>query len=389
MAHGTKTIPIPIELSSGSNAGVVVSADAVYDYNIRQNQETLNSITTNLNSRVQSLETQISILGNQFEYEFADQKPEASSETMYKIYFIPSEELQNVVEQWVTFSRVVNEQTEYYWEKIGNSQINLSGYYTSAEIDSLLHEAEQNLNQALLEVTSGFTADIEEIYAQVDQIDEFQPEWAPNGALQDANIDTLNRLMLVPKENPDKENFNIADKYITVRVNKYGPLGSWEGEEIENATEYEYFWEKIGSNDTFEVINLGSIWSDWDSYDINTSNFDLNKIWKNNKIPVIKVILERHSVSPIAIPLYETSEGVFEGIGILNRGAYLVTANFTKYNNKIYVSPVGTENASNKTIYLSQNSTNTEYPSAKCVYDAIQELKVRIEALEGGISESE
>lgn len=42
MAHGNKTIPIPVELSSGSNAGVVVSADAVYDYNLGKTQEEIN-----------------------------------------------------------------------------------------------------------------------------------------------------------------------------------------------------------------------------------------------------------------------------------------------------------------------------------------------------------
>lgn len=42
MAHGNVTIPIPIELRSGTVGGVLVSADAVYDYNLGKTQEEIN-----------------------------------------------------------------------------------------------------------------------------------------------------------------------------------------------------------------------------------------------------------------------------------------------------------------------------------------------------------
>ena len=32
MAHGNKTIPVPVELRSASSSGVLASTEAIYDY---------------------------------------------------------------------------------------------------------------------------------------------------------------------------------------------------------------------------------------------------------------------------------------------------------------------------------------------------------------------
>lgn len=47
---------------------------------------------------------------------------------------------------------------------------------------------------------------------------------------------------------------------------------------------------------------------------------------------------------------------------------------------------LGVEDASNKVISLSASSTNTQYPSAKCVYDLIKDLQDRVTALETALT---
>ena len=44
----------------------------------------------------------------------------------------------------------------------------------------------------------------------------------------------------------------------------------------------------------------------------------------------------------------------------------------------------GKEDTTNKVISIDQNSTNDEYPSAKCVYDIVGDIETALQALIGG-----
>ena len=47
----------------------------------------------------------------------------------------------------------------------------------------------------------------------------------------------------------------------------------------------------------------------------------------------------------------------------------------------VYSAVSGKENTSNKVTSLSSNSTDTQYPSAKCVYDIVGDIETLINAL--------
>ena len=60
-----------------------------------------------------------------------------------------------------------------------------------------------------------------------------------------------------------------------------------------------------------------------------------------------------------------------------------ITSSYNSNNGSISINAGSTiEKTSNKTTTLSSSSTTTQYPSAKTVYDALQELSNRITALE-------
>ena len=54
----------------------------------------------------------------------------------------------------------------------------------------------------------------------------------------------------------------------------------------------------------------------------------------------------------------------------------------TYYTNKVKEKLNAKENTSNKVTSISSSSTNTQYPSAKCVYDSQEAQNTRIQALE-------
>lgn len=96
----------------------------------------------------------------QFQYEVVGELPEASAQTMNKIYLVPSPnpELKNVKDEYITirkydeFGHIV-----YDWEQIGTTTVDLSGYYTSAQTDAAITAA---LNEALASYST--TAEMQE-----------------------------------------------------------------------------------------------------------------------------------------------------------------------------------------------------------------------------------
>lgn len=67
---------------------------------------------------------------HKFDVVVADELPDASAETMYKLYLIPKagSEQKNVKEEWITIRLGTEGAYTYQWEKIGDTAIDLSGY---------------------------------------------------------------------------------------------------------------------------------------------------------------------------------------------------------------------------------------------------------------------
>jgi len=88
----------------------------------------------------------------QFRYEVVPTLPEASAETMHCIYLVPSADPQaeNIKDEYITIQSD-SQRDVYYWEQIGSTAIDLSGYYTSAETDSAISTA---LTAALADYTT-------------------------------------------------------------------------------------------------------------------------------------------------------------------------------------------------------------------------------------------
>ena len=79
----------------------------------------------------------------QFTYQSVATLPTASADTMNIIYLVPSSDpqTQNVKDEYITIATTEQDVTTYSWEKIGSTDIDLSGYYTSQQTDSAINTA--------------------------------------------------------------------------------------------------------------------------------------------------------------------------------------------------------------------------------------------------------
>ena len=84
----------------------------------------------------------------QFQYESVAVLPEASAQTVGKIYLVPSADpkTQNTKDEFITLTTVEEGTTTYSWECIGSTTIDLSNYYSKAQTDAAITAA---LNNAL------------------------------------------------------------------------------------------------------------------------------------------------------------------------------------------------------------------------------------------------
>ena len=82
----------------------------------------------------------------QFQYESVAVLPEASAQTVGKIYLVPSDDpqTQNTKDEYITLTTVEEGTTTYSWEKIGSTTIDLSNYYTKAQTDAAITAALNN-----------------------------------------------------------------------------------------------------------------------------------------------------------------------------------------------------------------------------------------------------
>ena len=104
----------------------------------------------------------------QFRYVVVGTLPEPSAETMHCIYLVPSADpqAQNIKDEYITIQSD-SQRDVYFWEQIGSTAIDLSGYYTSAETDSAISAA---LNTALANYTT--TNDLTTLLAAKANADE-------------------------------------------------------------------------------------------------------------------------------------------------------------------------------------------------------------------------
>ena len=84
----------------------------------------------------------------QFQYESVAVLPEASAQTVGKIYLVPSADpkTRNTKDEYITLTTVEEGTTTYSWECIGSTTIDLSNYYNKAQTDAAITAA---LNNAL------------------------------------------------------------------------------------------------------------------------------------------------------------------------------------------------------------------------------------------------
>ena len=97
---------------------------------------------------------------HQFQYEVVAELPTASAATMGKIYLkAHTHGASDIYDEFITIESGTAPKT-YSWEKIGNTDIDLSNYYNKGEVDTRLGEKQNNLDAAQLKaVNSGITAD--------------------------------------------------------------------------------------------------------------------------------------------------------------------------------------------------------------------------------------
>lgn len=79
----------------------------------------------------------------QFTYVSVGELPTPGASTMNKIYLVPSSKpaQQNVKDEFITIAVTAGNITNYSWEQIGSTAIDLSGYYTSLQTDAAIQAA--------------------------------------------------------------------------------------------------------------------------------------------------------------------------------------------------------------------------------------------------------
>ena len=204
----------------------------------------------------------------QFRYQSVAELPTASADTMNKIYLVPSTNPQtkNVKDEFITIATTDQGTTTYSWEQIGSTEIDLSGYYTSAQTDAAINTAlsaystTTQMNAAIATAIANFytkqevdalianfitrtvsdlanyylksetytQAEIQQLIAAIKQF-----RYQSVAELPTASADTMNKIYLVPSTNPQTK--NVKDEFITIATTDQGTTT--------------YSWEQIGSTE--------------------------------------------------------------------------------------------------------------------------------------------
>ena len=276
-------------------------AAAIADYYTKQEVDALiaNFITASVNNLVnyylksdtytKSEVQQLIAAVKQFTYQIVATLPTASADTMNIIYLVPSADpkTQNVKDEYITIATTEQDVTTYAWEKIGSTDIDLSGYYTSQQTDAAISTALASyytktqtdtaittaLNTALADysttqqmataiatalvsyytkteidnlIANFITKSVDDLVnyylksdtytkSEVQQLISAVKQFTYQSvqSLPTASADTMNIIYLVPSSDPQTQ--NVKDEYITIATTE------------QDVTTYS--WEKIGSTD--------------------------------------------------------------------------------------------------------------------------------------------
>jgi len=100
----------------------------------------------------------------------------------------------------------------------------------------------------------------------------------------------------------------------------------------------------------------------------NTSYFDVEDAWSNGKIIICKITVSGHSMQ-IPLVSFDTGIAVFSMIADTIQHTCVLKKTGNQYFWDYGITTL--ENVSNKVTSISSSSTDIQYPSAKCVYDAL------------------
>ena len=129
-----KSADIPTKTSDLTNdSGFItnVATQAIWDEFINYYTKTQTYSKSEVDALVNALK--------QFEVVVANSLPTASASTMKKMYLIPSEDPQasNIKDEFIT----LQSGNTYYWEQVGSTAIDLSGYSTTTQVQTMINAA--------------------------------------------------------------------------------------------------------------------------------------------------------------------------------------------------------------------------------------------------------
>ena len=137
---------------------------------------------------------------NQFSYLVVAELPVASADTMYKIYLVPSSDPQqgNVKDEYITIRSGEEGSYTYAFEQIGSTAIDLSGYYTSTQTDTLLAGKEWKfpvLTATSFNVDNGSVSisstERQKLYTYISEHGEFAPAFVLKFTLYGENASAV------------------------------------------------------------------------------------------------------------------------------------------------------------------------------------------------------
>lgn len=116
--------------------------DAIKDFITRAVNDLLNYYTKSETYTKTEVQNLIAVI-KQFKIEVVPVLPEASAETMYTLYLVPSAHAvsENVKDEYITLTRSEGGVLTYYWEQIGTTAVDLSNYPTFAEMNAAIATA--------------------------------------------------------------------------------------------------------------------------------------------------------------------------------------------------------------------------------------------------------
>ena len=126
---------------------------------------------TAIDASVLALEQEIQAMAG-IDLVVVDSLPSASADTLRKIYLVPtaSATSQNTKDEYVTIDKGAEDDPRYVWEKIGTTEVDLSGYATKTYVDSSISDLSTFVSNTY-ETTTAHAASVAIIDASIDRLD--------------------------------------------------------------------------------------------------------------------------------------------------------------------------------------------------------------------------